>query len=135
MSAVSDEGGGTSPVGWVREAVALGAAAFVTRGELAALELTEARERAARWLMLALLAAMLVLAALLVGSLLVVSLYWDTHRSTALAVVTLVYALAGGGLFAWLVARLRSAPPFLQATLDELKRDCDALRSAPRPPA
>lgn len=133
MSAGSDEGVKT-PVGWIRDAVALGAAAVVTRGELAALELTEARERAARWLMLALLAAMLVLAALLVGSLLVVSLFWDTHRSTALAVVTLAYAVAGGGLIAWLVARLRSAPPLLQTTLDELKRDCDALRGAPRSP-
>jgi uncharacterized membrane protein YqjE len=107
----------------------------VTRGELTALDSTEARERAARWLMLALLAAMLVLAALLVGSLLVVSLFWDTHRSTALAVVALAYAVAGGGLIAWLIARLRSAPPLLQTTLDELKRDCDALRGAPRPPA
>ena len=133
MSAVSDEGGGTSPVGWVGEAVALCAAAVVTRGELAALEIAEARERAGRWLILALLAAMLVLAALLVGSLLVVSLFWDTHRSMAIAVVTLVYAAAGGGLIAWLVARLRAAPPLLQATLNELKRDCDALRGAPRP--
>ena len=59
-----------SALGLVREAAALGVAALVTRGELAALELTEARERA--------------------------------------------------------------APPLLQATLDELKQDCDALRGARR---
>lgn len=125
--------GGSSPVGLLRRVVALAAAALVTRGELAALELTEARERAARWLMLALLAAVLLLAALLVGSLLVVSAFWDTHRSAALAVVALVYGLAGAGLAAWLVARLRSAPPLLQATLQELRQDCDALRGASRP--
>ena len=54
---------------------------------------------------------MLLLAALLVGSLWVVSLFWDTHRSAAAAVVALVYALAGGGLVAWLLAQLRAAPP------------------------
>lgn len=136
MSAIADESGrGWPPARPVREAVALAAAALVTRGELASLELAEARERAGRWLVIALLAAMLLLAALLVGSLWVVSLFWDTHRSAAAAAVALAYALAGGGLFAWLAARLRSAPPLLQATLTELKQDCDALRGATRPSA
>lgn len=136
MSAIADESGrGSRPAGPVREAVALAAAALVTRGELASLELAEARERAGRWLVIALLAAMFLLAALLVGSLWVVSLFWDTHRSAAAAVVALAYALAGGGLFVWLAARLRAAPPLLQATLAELKQDCDALRGATRPSA
>lgn len=125
--------GGASPAGLVREAVALGAAALVTRGELAALELTEARERAGRWLALALVAAVLLLAALVVGALFVVSVFWDTHRSAAVATVAVVYAAAGAALGAWLLARLRSAPPLLQATLAELKQDCAALRA--RPPA
>jgi uncharacterized membrane protein YqjE len=136
VSVSGDEsGGGSRPAGPVREAVALAAAAFVTRGELASLELTDARQRAGRWLVLALLAAMLVLAALLVASLWVVLLFWDTHRSAAAATVALAYALAGGGLIAWLLARLRAAPPLLQATLAELKQDCDALRGASRPSA
>lgn len=133
MSALGDDSDtGSRPAGPVREAVALAAAALVTRGELASLELTEARQRAGRWLVIALLAAMLVLAALLVASLWVVSLFWDTHRSAAVAAVALAYALAGGGLIAWLLARLRTAPPLLQATLAELKQDCDALRGASR---
>lgn len=135
MSGATGEGGGTSPVGLVREAVALGAAALVTRGELAALELTEARESAGRWLVLALLASMLLLASLLVASLWVVALFWETHRTAAIAVVALAYAIAGGGLIAWLVARLRSAPPLLQATLAELQQDCDALRGRSGPSA
>ncbi|HET9025828.1 MAG TPA: phage holin family protein [Burkholderiaceae bacterium] len=121
-----------SALGLVREAAALGVAALVTRGELAALELTEARERAARWMVLALVAGVLLLAALLVGSLWVVSIFWDSHRSEAIAVVATVYALAGGGLTWRLMARLRAAPPLLQATLNELKQDCDALRGARR---
>ena len=134
MSSVPDErGSGAQPAGPVREAVALAAAALVTRGELASLELAEARDRAARWLVLALVGAMLLLAALLVGSFWIVSLFWETHRSAAAAVVARAYALAGGGLVAWLLARLREAPPLLQATLAELRQDCDALSGTARP--
>ncbi|MGZ8274436.1 MAG: phage holin family protein [Burkholderiaceae bacterium] len=136
MSAIADESGSEPrPGGPVREAVALAAAALVTRGELASLELAEARERAGRWLVIALVATMLLLAALLVGSLWVVSLFWDTHRSAAAAIVALAYALTGGSLLAWLLARLRAAPPLLQATLAELKQDCDAMRGASGPSA
>jgi uncharacterized membrane protein YqjE len=74
----------------------------------------------------------LLLASLLVSSLWVVSIFWESHRSEAIAVVAVVYALAGGGLMWWLVARLRAAPPLLQSTLSELKQDCDALRGASR---
>jgi uncharacterized membrane protein YqjE len=112
----------------LREAAALGAACLVTRGELAALELAEARDRAALWLMLAFLAAALLIAALLVGSLWVVSVFWDSYRSQAIALVAGIYALGGGGLAVWLLARLRASRPLLQVTLDELKRDVDALR-------
>lgn len=134
MSTLSQEpGGAPSAVGLVREVVALGAAALATRGELAALELTEARERAARWLVVALVAAVLLLAALVVGSLWIVSVFWDTYRSEAIVAIALVYAVTGGGLMAWLVARVRSTPPLLQATLAELKQDCDALRGVSRP--
>ena len=131
-SAPHEAGAAPSVSGLVRDAAALGVAALVTRGELAAIELTEARERAARWLVLALIAGVLLLAALLVGSLWVVSIFWDSHRSVAIAVVAVAYALAGGGLMWWLVARLRAAPPLLQSTLGELKRDVDALRGASR---
>lgn len=120
-------------MGAIRDAAALGAAALVTRGELAALELAEARDRAARWLVLALIGAMLLLAALMVSSLWIVAVFWEAHGPQAIAVVAIVYALAGGGLLWWLLARLRSSPPPLQATLEELKRDVDALRRSPGP--
>ena len=82
--------------------------------------------------MLALVAGVLLLAALLVGSLWVVSIFWESHRSEAIAVVAAAYALAGSGLMWWLSARLRAAPPLLQSTLSELKQDFDALRGASR---
>ena len=134
MSPADDaQGAGPGPIGAIRDAAALGAAALVTRGELAALELAEARDRAARWLVLALIGAMLLLAALMVSSLWIVAVFWESHGPRAIAVVAIVYALAGGGLLWWLLARLRSSPPPLHATLEELKRDVDALRRSPGP--
>jgi uncharacterized membrane protein YqjE len=82
---------------------------------------------------LALVAAMLLLAALLVASLWIVSIFWDTHRSEAITATAFIYAVLGGGLMAWLVARLRATPPLLQATLRELKQDYEALRGVSRP--
>ena len=132
MSSVSPDDGAPAARGPLRELAALGVAAIVTRGELALIELSEARERAARWLAFALLAAVLLLAALLVAALWVVSIYWDAHRSEAIAAVAVLYAVLGGTLAAWLAARLRAAPPLLQVTLAELKQDCEALRGAER---
>ena len=63
-----------------------------------------------------------------------VAFFWESHRSAAIAAVAAVYALLGGGLLFWLVARLRAAPPLLQATLVELKQDCEALRGTARRP-
>lgn len=132
MSALAPDEGTQGSAGPLRELAAVGLGALVTRGELASLELSEARERAARWLAFALLAAVLLLAALLVAALWVVSLFWESHRSVAFAGVALVYAALGAGLVGWLAARMRSAPPLLEATLAELKRDCDALRGSVR---
>jgi len=134
-SAPHEAGVAPSAFGLVREAARLVVAAIATRGELAAIELTEARERAARWLLLALVSGVLLLAALLVGSLWVVSIFWESHRSEAIAFVAVAYALAGGGMMWWLITRLRAAPPLLQATLEELKQDCNALGGTSRTPS
>jgi uncharacterized membrane protein YqjE len=114
----------------MREAAALLAAALVTRGELAALELTDARQRAVRWLVVSLAAAVLVLAALLGFALLVAALFWDTYRWQAIAAITLLYGIAGAGFIAVAASDLRKAPPLFSATLHELKQDCDAIRGA-----
>ena len=136
MSAPAPEPGSAGAAGFgIRQTAALCTAAVVTRGELAALELTEAREHAARWVALALAAAVLLLAALLVASLLVVSLFWDSHRFEAIAAVALAYALGGAGLARSLAASLRSAPPLLQSTMAVLRADCEALRQPTRRPA
>lgn len=118
------------PGGVVREAAGLVVAALATRGELAALELTEARQRAVRWLTYALLAAVLLLSTLLAAALLVAAIFWETYRWQALTIVTALYGLAGAAFAAVAAAELRTAPPLFGATLHELKQDCDALRGA-----
>lgn len=130
MSVSPPDDDAPSAPGPLRQLASISLSALVTRGELASLELTEERERAARWLAMAMLAAVLLLAALIVAALWVVSLFWDSHRAAAFVVVALVYAGTGIAIAAWLAARLRNAPPLLEATLAELKRDRDALRGS-----
>ncbi len=111
----------------LRGAVARVASALVefgrTRIELAAVEFEEARARAADNLVLVLVAAAAFAFALLAASMLIVVLFWDTHRVAALCVMTLVYLLIG--VFAlWRLSEHKKAdPPAFAATLAELERD------------
>ena len=94
-----------------------------TRIELAAVEFEEARARAAENLVLVLVAAAGFAFALLAASMLVVVLFWDTHRIAALVVMTLVYLLVGVFALWRLSEHKKSDPPAFAATLAELERD------------
>ena len=117
----------------LRVAVAQFAAALLgfgrTRLELAAVEFEEARARAAERLVLVLVAGLCFALAVLVASMLVVALFWDTHRIAALCAVMIVYALLG--LVAlWRIAEQRKTEtPAFAATLAELERDREWLAS------
>ena len=98
-----------------------------TRLELAAVEFEEARARTTQNLALVGIAALCFAFAILAASLLVVVLFWDTHRIAALCGVTIAYALLGL-LAVWrLAVRRRTAPPAFAATLAELDRDREWL--------
>ena len=94
-----------------------------TRIELATVEFEEARARATENLVLVLVAAAAFGFALLAVSMLIVVLFWDTHRIAALIGMTLVYLVIG--VFAlWRVSEHKKAdPPAFAATLAELERD------------
>ena len=101
-----------------------------TRAELAGVELAEERERLLRRLALLVTGIVVVsLAALFVGAFLVV-LFWDTHRLGAIAVVALLYALAGGLLIGKAKAIGDQAPPPFAATLAEVEKDRARLARA-----
>ncbi|MDH5247076.1 MAG: phage holin family protein, partial [Betaproteobacteria bacterium] len=79
-----------------------------TRLELAAVEFEEARARASERLVLVLIAGLCFALAVLAASMLVVVLFWDTHRIAALCGVTIVYALLGLAALWRLAAQKRS---------------------------
>lgn len=125
-----DDGG--PPPGIVKSLRRLASTALalvVTRGELAAVELAEARERMAGWALAALVGGVLLLAALMTISLLVAAVFWDSYRWQAIGLLALVYGIGG----TWLIVRVKrevhAAPPLLSATLAELGRDRAALSS------
>ena len=103
-------------------------ALVLTRAELVAVELQEEKARAERKLVYLALAALFLGAGMLLASLLVVVLFWDTHRVLAAGGVCLLHLGIGG----WALLRLRemdhgSQPPF-SATLDEFAHDLRLLR-------
>lgn len=124
-----DAGGPPGLIAALRGLLTQALALAVTRGQLAALEIEEARARTLRWAALGLAAGVLLLAALLTLSLWVAALFWDGPRALALGLLTLAYA--GLGVVALLVVRSQaaSAPPLLSQTRAELDKDRQALRA------
>jgi len=122
--------GGGEPGGIFQSLLRLASTALalvITRGELAGVELAEAREQIARWILNALLGTVLLLAALVSISLLVAAVFWDTYRWQAIGALALVYAVAGTWLVLNVMREVRAAPPIFSATLAELGRDRAAL--------
>lgn len=101
---------------------------LATRGELAALELGETRDRALRWAALGVVAAVLLLAALVTLSFWVAAVFWDGPRALALGILTALYALAAVVAARVVRREIADAPPLLEQTRAELKKDRDVLR-------
>jgi uncharacterized membrane protein YqjE len=112
----------------LRAVLAQALALLVTRGELAAVELAEARDRTLRWLVLGLTAAVLLLAALMTLSLWVAAVFWDGPRALALGVLALAYAAIGATLIGIVRREAAAAPPVLAQTFAELQKDRAVLR-------
>lgn len=94
-----------------------------TRGELAAIELVEERERLLLRLVLVIAGIVIVAFALLFAGALVIVLFWDTHRLAAIAGVAIVHLVAGAAMILRARAIGRSAPTPFSATLAELEKD------------
>ncbi len=112
----------------LRKIYALTLTLLVTRGELASLELAEARDRYVRWLVFAVIAAVLLLAALLSLSLLVAAIFWEGPRGLALGMLTALYAAVAYGMLRTVRREIAAAPPLLAQTRAELQKDHAALR-------
>ena len=103
-----------------------------TRGELAAVEYAEERDRLKRSAMTLAVALLMLVFALGGIGMWIVVYFWDSGRLTAIAVVTLVYALLAFGLWRWDSARNANPAPFA-GTLAELEKDRQWLSRQTRP--
>ena len=100
-----------------------------TRGELVATEIEQEMSRAARVLLLGFTALLAAILGLLVLGVVVIALFWDTHRTAAALSVLLVFAAIAVGSVWTLRRQLKTRPRFLASSREELARDIDRLRS------
>jgi uncharacterized membrane protein YqjE len=123
------DAGGSGLLGSVRRLGATLLGMVQTRLELLSTETEEHVVRLSRSCVLAACALMLVTLGLLVATLFVLILFWDTHRLAAAAALALMYL--GGGIAMALYARreARSQPRLFAASLAELAKDRHELKS------
>jgi uncharacterized membrane protein YqjE len=107
------------------------AALLHTRLELASTEFEEEMERFKRMLLLAAISLFCFSVGVILLTIFVIVLFWDTHRLLAVGGLAALYLLAG--LIVALVMRSKAAalPKFLSATISEFAKDRERLRSQP----
>ena len=124
------------PIASLFRSIARLAATFVaiahTRLELLTTELQQEMYRVAEimvWTVIAVLAAGI---GLFMAALVIVFVFWDTHRVLASVIVTSVFFVIT--MFALIVlrAKLRNKPPLLEGTLAELATDATNLKAVGR---
>jgi uncharacterized membrane protein YqjE len=98
-----------------------------TRFELAGVELAQARQAVIRIMSLSILFAWALASALFFLSVLMIALFWDTHRLIAIAVCASFYGSLALFFYFRLKAALVAQSSFFEATVAELGRDKQAL--------
>jgi uncharacterized membrane protein YqjE len=98
-----------------------------TRAELALVELHEEAERRREMLVLGAVAGFFLALGLLVATLFVIAIFWDTHRLAAIGAIGAFDFAAAGIAFRTLRVRIATSPPPFEATLRELAADRDML--------
>jgi uncharacterized membrane protein YqjE len=93
------------------------------RGSLFAVELREEVQRRKEMLALAVVGVVCLHLALVLLTLLVAVVFWDTYRIAAIGAMTGIYLACGAIAFAKLRSRIAASPDPFAATLGELERD------------
>ena len=101
-----------------------------TRFELLGIEIAEEKERLVALAITGFAAALALCFAVLMLTLFCVVLFWDTHRLIVIGGFALLYFAAGAWSLARLRAQLDAHPALFAATVAELEKDRDTLRSA-----
>jgi len=100
-----------------------------TRLELLTTELQEEVHRVAEIVVYSVIALLSAGAGMFLLALVVIFLFWDTHRVLAAVSVTGVFFLIAVVAGLILRAKVRAKPPMLDATIAELKKDRASLMS------
>lgn len=100
-----------------------------TRLELLSTELQEEIHSAAEIMLFAAIALLAAGVGLFLLALVVIFVFWDTHRMAASIGVTSAFFLIAVVAGLVLRAKVRAKPPLLDATLAELKKDRSTLLS------
>lgn len=104
-------------------------AIFHTRIELFTVELQEEAQRLLAYLIFSLIALFFVVLTFILAILLVIVLFWDTHR--IIAICGLMVFFGGGALLiGWGIrSSYRKKPRMLAYTRNEIAKDIDRLKS------
>jgi uncharacterized membrane protein YqjE len=103
-----------------------------TRLELLSTELQQEMHHVSGIVVWALIAILSAGIGLFLLALVIIFVFWDTHRILASVVVTAVFFVISIAAGLVLRARVRGKPPLLQDTLAELAKDRDNLMSRRR---
>ncbi len=128
-----DSGGDTTRAkglfGPLRAALATSLAVLQTRLDLISTELEEERERFKEMILLAVISLFCVSLGILLLTLFVVVIFWDTHRFYVLGGFTALYLGLGLTVGGILRKKALSRPKLFSATLSELAKDIERLKS------
>lgn len=100
-----------------------------TRLELAAVEIEEESRRTLGHFVLALISLILFGIALVLVSLAIILIFWDTYRLQAVFALASLFGIAGAAVAYTLHAKFATKPRLLAATVGELKKDIIYLRT------
>ena len=103
-----------------------------TRAELFAVETEEQVQRFFAYLMLSLLGLFCLGMTVFFASILIITLFWETHRIAAVAGMMVFFGVAAVGLFLGVRSAFRNRPRYLAATLKEIARDVETLSAQGR---
>lgn len=99
-----------------------------TRLELLSTDLEEGRERLISLLAMTFVALFCLCFGMVLLAILIVVLFWDTHRLLVLSLLTGLFIVTGGIIGALAVRALKSMPRMFEASLAELVKDHQETR-------
>jgi len=98
-----------------------------TRLELVAVEIEEELSRFSSILLWSLTALFCACCAVVLIVVLLIAVFWDTHRIELISGLIALFAVTAAGITWWIHQQLQAKPRLLSLTLSELEKDGQAL--------